>query len=152
MRSILEELYVTDPGGETALSPILHNIAERAHRRGLMVLISDVFDDPEKILNALHHFRHRKHEVVLFHVLAEEETDFPFDRWSRFRDLEIDHHQVQLDPRAVRAQYLAEIRRFIGCLETGCGQMNIDYVQLSTSMDFDIALANYLAHRRNRMK
>jgi len=152
LRAILAELHATRPGGETALAPILHDAAEQARRRGLVVIISDLFDDPEEILTAMHHFRYRKHEVLLLHVLAEEEVTFPFDRWSRFRDLEIPHHRVQFDPRAVRARYLEEIRRFIRRIETGCGQMNVDYVPLSTRRDFDLALAHYLAHRKARAK
>ena len=152
LRSILEELHGTVPRGETALAPILHDIAERAHRRGLIVIISDLFDDPAEIIKALHHFRYRKHEVLVLHVMAQEELTFPFDRWSRFRDLEISHRHVQLDPRAIRAQYLEEVRRFIRLIETGCGQMSVDYVPMSTQRDFDIALAHYLAHRRARTK
>lgn len=152
LRAILEELHGTEAGGETALAPILHDIAERAHRRGLIVLISDLFDDPEEIINALHHFRHRKHEVLVLHVLAEEEITFPFDRWSQFRDLEVVRHHIQLDPRSVRAQYLDEIRRFIKRIELACGQMSVDYVPLSTKRDFDVALAHYLAHRKSLSK
>jgi len=152
LRAILEELHGTACGGETALAPILHDIAERAHRRGLIVLISDLFDKPEDILNALHHFRHRKHEVLVLHVLAEEEITFPFDRWSQFRDLEVVRHHIQLDPRSVRTQYLDEIRKFIRRIELGCGQMSIDYVPLSTKRDFDVALAHYLAHRKSLHK
>ena len=152
LRAILEELHRTEPGNETALAPILHDIAERAHRRGLIILISDLFDDADEILNALHHFRHRKHEVLVLHVMAEEEISFPFDQWSQFRDLEIDHHHVQLDPRSVRTQYLEEVRHFVKRIEMGCGQMAIDYVPLSTGRDFDIALAHYLAHRKSLHK
>jgi uncharacterized protein (DUF58 family) len=149
---LLEELHQSEPGGETALSPILHGIAERARRRGMIVVISDLFDEPDELLNALHHFRYRKHEVLLLHVMAEEEVTFPFENWSRFRDLELAHHRVQFDPRAIRAQYLDEVRRFVRRLQTGCGQMNIDYVPLSTRRDFDAALAHYLARRRRRAK
>jgi len=150
LQAILGELYETRAAGETALAPILHDIAERAHRRGLVIIISDLFDDPDRILNALHHFRYRKHEVLLLHVMAEEELTFPFDKWSRFRDIEPAHHQVQLDPRALRAQYLQEVSGFVKRIETGCGQMRIDYVPLSTRHNFDVALAGYLAHRRSR--
>ena len=150
LRVILEELHGTSPGGETTLAPILHGIAERSRRRGLMVIISDLFDDPENLLNALHHFRYRKHEVLLLHVMAEEELTFPFESWSQFRDLEVAGQRVQFDPRAIRAQYLEEVRRFVGRIQTGCGQMNIDYVPLSTTRDFDVALAHYLARRRSR--
>jgi uncharacterized protein (DUF58 family) len=152
LRAILEELTQTQPGAESALAPVFHDIAERAHRRGLIVIISDLFDDAKAILNALHHFRYRKHEVLLLHVMAEEELTFPFDRWSLFRDLEVDQRRVQLDPRSVRAEYLDRVRTFIREIESGCGQMDVDYVQLSTRRNFDVALAHYLANRRARTK
>ncbi len=152
LRVLLDELVRTEPGGETALAPIFHDIAERTHRRGLVIVISDLFDDPREILNALHHFRYRKHEVILLHVMAEEELTFPFDRWSLFRDLELDTRRVQLDPRSVRAAYLERVRDFIRELELGCGQMEIDYVPLSTRHPFDAALAHYLAQRRARAR
>ena len=150
MRAILEELASTAPGAETNLAPIFHDIAERAHRRGLVVIISDLFDDPAAILSALHHFRYRKHEVLVLHVMAQEELTFPFESWSDFRDLETRDGKIQLDPQSVRAAYLEEINRFIRDLETGCGQMKIDYVQMSTAQPFDVALAQYLAARRGR--
>jgi uncharacterized protein (DUF58 family) len=152
LRAILEELDNTQAGEETALPPIFHDIAERIHRRGLIVIISDLFDDPEEMVKALHHFRYRKHEVIVLHVMAEEEFSFPFDRWSLFRDLELSDRKVQLDPRSIRAAYLDEIQRFIGCIEKGCGQMNVDYVPMTTRRDFDVALTTYLARRRSLTK
>jgi uncharacterized protein (DUF58 family) len=152
LRGILEELARTEPGEESALAPVFHDIAERAHRRGLIIIISDLFDSAEDILNALHHFRYRKHEVLLLHVMAEEELTFPFDRWSLFRNLEVNGHRVQLDPRSVRAEYLDRVRSFIRDIETGAGRMGIDYVPMSTRHPFDVALAQYLANRRARTK
>ena len=152
LRAILEELAGTTAGSETNLSPILHDLAERVHRRGLVVIISDLFDDPEAVLNALHHFRYRKHEVLLLHLMAREELTFPFESWSEFQDLEVRNKSVQLDPQSVRAAYLDEVHRFLRRIEMGCGQMDVDYVQMSTDQPFDIALAHYLAHRRSRVK
>ena len=152
LRVLLQELVNTVPGDESGLAPVFHDIAERAHRRGLIVVISDLFDDPQEILSALHHFRYRKHEVLLLHVMAEEELTFPFDRWSMFRDLELDARRVQLDPRSVRAEYLGRVREFIRQIEVGCGQMDVDYVALSTKRSFDVALAHHLASRRMRTK
>ena len=152
LRAILEELAGTVAGSETNLSPILHDLAERVHRRGLVVIISDLFDDPEAVLNALHHFRYRKHEVLLLHLMAQEELTFPFESWSEFQDLEVRNKNVQLDPQSVRAAYLDEVHRFLRRIEMGCGQMDVDYVQMSTDKPFDIALAHYLAHRRSRVK
>jgi len=152
LRVILEELHNTQAGEETDLAPVFHEIAEQVHRRGLIIVISDLFDAAEEILKALHHFRYRKHEVIVLHVMAQEELTFPFDRWSLFRDLELLERRVQLDPRSIRAAYLDEVRRFIQRIEKGCGQMNIDYVPLSTDRDFDVALATYLARRRSLAK
>ena len=81
-------------------------------------------------------------------MLAEEELTFPFERFNEFRDLEMPGRFVQLDPRAVRAAYLDRVRRFVRRVEMACGQMNIDYVPLSTKWDFDVALAGYLAQRQ----
>jgi len=111
-----------------------------------------LFDDAGEILNALHHFRYRKHEVMILHVMAEEELTFPFDRWTTFRDLELDARRVQLDPRSIRAEYLERVRQFVHRIEYGCGQMDIDYVPMSTRRNFDVALAHYLANRRSRTK
>jgi len=152
LRFLLSELAATQPGNETAVAPIFHDIAERIHRRGLIIVISDLFDNAEEILKALHHFRYRKHEVIVLHVMAEEELTFPFDRWSLFRDLEFDERRVQLDPRSVRAAYLERVGDFIRQIEAGCGQMDIDYVPLSTKRSFDAALGMYLAQRRRRKK
>jgi uncharacterized protein (DUF58 family) len=151
LRVLLEELAATKPGDETGLGPIFHDVAERAHRRGLIVVISDLFDDVEEVINALHHFRHRKHEVVVLHVMAEEELVFPFDQISEFRDLEA-ATRVQFDPRSIRTEYLAQVRRFVERLEQGCGQMSADYVPMSTAGPFDAALAHYLAQRRTKTK
>jgi uncharacterized protein (DUF58 family) len=152
LRVLLEEIAATEPGHETELAPVFHEIAERVHRRGLVIVISDLFDRPEAILKALHHFRFRKHEVVVFHVMAEEEFTFPFDRWSLFEDLELLDHKVELDARSIRAAYMDEVRRFLGALKSGCGEMQIDYVPFSTKQPFDLALLGYLAHRRTLAK
>jgi uncharacterized protein (DUF58 family) len=148
LRVILEELHGTRPRAETALAPIFHDIAERIHRRGLVIIVSDLFDDPAEIIRALHHFRYRKHEVIVLHVMAEEELEFPFDGQVLFRDLELPRRSVQFDVRAIRADYLDAVRGFTRRLELGCGQMGADYVPFSTSQDFDAALAQYLANRK----
>ncbi|MFW6132273.1 MAG: DUF58 domain-containing protein [Planctomycetota bacterium] len=150
LRAILQELVETEPDCETHLAPIFHDIAERAHRRGLVIVISDLFDDADAILNALHHFRYRKHEVLVLHVMAEEELTLPFSQFCDFRDLEAHGRRVQLDPRAVRAEYLRQVHQHVRRLEMGCGQMHVDYVQLSTRQSFDDVLAAYLARRRAR--
>ncbi len=147
LRALLQELHNTEPGSETTIAPILHDIAERIKRRGLVILISDLFDDPAEIMKALHHFRFRKHEVVLMHVMAEEELTFPFEKWSMFEDLEVSTNRIELDPGATRAAYLDEVRKFVSVIRKGCGEMRVEYVPVSTRKDFDVALLEYLAGR-----
>lgn len=147
VRTLLETLDKIKPGGETAIADIFHDIAERIPRRGLVIIISDLLDDPERIVNALHHFRHRRHEVVVFHVLADEELTFPFDQFTRFRNLE-GVADIQTDPKALRASYLEQVRIFLQIIKNGCGRIGADYVAMNTATSFDQALSTYLTSRR----
>ncbi|MGI6496026.1 MAG: DUF58 domain-containing protein [Kiritimatiellia bacterium] len=148
MRFLLEELYRAQPGGETSIAPQLHQIAERIPHRGLVIVISDLLDDPDALLNALHHFRHHRHELLLFHVMAEEEIRFPFEDYTAFEDLEAPGELVNVDPRALRANYLDAVKTFLHTIEIGCGQIRAEYVPLNTRIPYDRALADYLARRR----
>lgn len=150
VRMILEELVSTDPGQDTDLGEIFDDIAERIPRRGLVIIISDMFGDIESILKALHHFKYRKHEVLLFHTMAEEELSFPFESFTDFKDLEPPGVRYQLDPKSIKAEYLDQVRAFIKELQTGCGQMDIDYIPMNTMEPYDVALSNYLASRKGR--
>ncbi len=147
LRGLLEELVATAPGGETALGPILHDLAERVLRRGLVVIISDFLDEPGTLLEGLHHFRYRRHELLLLHVLAREELSFPFTRFSRFDDLEHPGQHLSVDPAALRAAYLDRLAAHLDRLREGAGQLCADYVQLCTDEPFGPALARYLAGR-----
>jgi len=144
---ILAELHSTAPGGETALAPILHEIAERIPRRGLVILISDLFDEPDEILEALHHFHYRDHELVIFHTMAEEELSFPFKKFSHFRDLENPAHRLRVDPDTIRATYLEKVRAFVDQIESACGKLHADYIPLNTKLPFEQVLSDYLARR-----
>ena len=148
IRSILETLEKTEPGGETGLADIFHDIAERIPRRGLVVILSDLFDEPEALIKALHHFRYRRHEVLLFHVVADEELTFPFDTFTKFRDLEQMENLLPIDPRTIRATYLERMNGFLNDIEAACGRMKIDYVRMNTRVPYDEALSAYLMKRR----
>ena len=149
IRLVLEEIDRTRPGGDTDCAAVFDDIAERIPRRGVVFIVSDLFDDPDAILRALHHFRFRHHEIVVLHVMAEEETTFPFDAFTRFRDLEGAPELLSVDPKALRANYLENVRAFLKTIADGCGRMNVDYVPMSTKVPFDRALTDYLARRRN---
>ena len=148
VRLVLEELNRTEHGGETGLSDVLHTVAERIPRRGLVIIFSDMFDDIEQLMNALHHFRYRNHEVLVMHIMADEELHFPFDSFTNFEDLEGAEEALALDPKTIRASYLERVRRFLSELQAGCGQMGVDYIPMNTKEPFDRALAEYLSRRR----
>ena len=152
LRVLLEELESTRPGGETSLGSVFDDIAERIHRRGMIIVISDLFDDVQRLMSGLHHFRYKRHEVLLMHVMAPEELTFPFTNWSQFRDLERPASRIELDPRALRNSYLQSVGRFIEQVHRDAGRMRIDYVQMDTATPFDKALSGYLSRRMARRK
>src|SRR5581483_1676396 len=107
---LINTLEQTQPGGETSLAPLWHNLVGRIKRRGLIVILSDCFDQIGPLLRALRHFRHRRHEVLLFHILAPEELDFPFKKWTQFRNLEHAGHRMLVDPQRLRQEYLNNVQ------------------------------------------
>ncbi len=148
VRLILEEIDRLEPGSDTDCGAVFDDIAERIPHRGVVFLVSDLFDDPEAIVKALHHFRYRHHEIVVFHIMAEEELTFPFESFSQFRDLEGVSEDLELDPKNFRASYLDTVREYLKVISAGCGQMNVDYVPVSTKTPFDKVLTDYLARRQ----
>lgn len=149
LRAILSDIDSRKPGSDTNLAGVFHDIAERIPRRGMVIIISDLFDDPAELVQALHHFRHRRHEVIIFHVMADEELAFPFDSFTDFHDLEVPENKVPVDPRGIRAAYLDQVREFLKVISTECGRLSVDYVPLNTRRPYEIALAEYLRNRRS---
>jgi uncharacterized protein (DUF58 family) len=140
------------PGRErSALAPIFHDLAERITRRGIIVVLSDCFDELNDILAGLKHLRHKRHEVIVMQVLDRAELDFPFQEATLFRGLE-QMPELLTDPRSLRDGYLEQVRTFIHDLQHGCLMQNIDYVQLHTDASLGIALSAYLAHRQARSR
>jgi uncharacterized protein (DUF58 family) len=139
------------PRDKTRLAPIFHDLAERINRRSIIVLLSDLFDEPAEVLAGLQHLRYRRHEVVVMHVLDGAELDFPFQEATLFRGLE-QYTELLTDPRALRAGYLEQVEGFITEMRRGCRNQNIDYVQLRTDRDLGVVLSSYLAHRLARTK
>ncbi len=144
---VLEE---TKTGNDTPLSGILHALAERIPRRGLVVILSDGFDDISALTSALRHLRHRRHEVLFFHTLAPEEEDFPFRRPARFRNLERLDHNLRVDPLALRAAYLERFRTFCATLKERLQGMDADYHKASTAEAIEKTLLDYLSSRSRR--
>ncbi len=150
LQRMLQLIHATSPGGESSLADVLHDIAERIPRRGLVFLVSDFFDDVPELIRAFHHLRFRKHQLVIFHVLAEEERTFPFGSSTRFRNLEEMADQLNVDPRTIRGEYLKQFNAFLEELEAGCGQVQADYVRFETNKPFEETLTNYLSSRARR--
>ena len=151
LKSVVNVLNKGAGRERTSLAPILHDLAERIPRRGIIVLLSDLFDEVPDILTGLKHLRHKRHEVVVMHVMDPAELEFPFQDPTLFRGLE-QLPELLTDPRSLRDGYLEQVNAFIGELQQGCLNQDIDYVQLRTDHSLGIALSGYLAHRIARKK
>jgi uncharacterized protein (DUF58 family) len=148
---IIRTLEETRPGGETELAPIWHDLAgHQLRRRGMVVILSDCFDNVDQLLNAMQHFRHKRHEVLLFHVLAPEEIEFPFHRMTQFRNLEHQADKLLVDPHRLRAEYLRNFQTFCATLKERTGGMRIDYHLLRTDQPVERALGIYLTRRQRQ--
>jgi uncharacterized protein (DUF58 family) len=149
LKQVLSVMEESVPERKTATGPIFHELAERLKKRGVVVILSDLFDDVDAMLRGLKHFRHRRHEVIVLHVLDPTELDFPFARPTLFRGLE-KLPDVLTDPRSLRKAYLQELGEFLRRLRQGCRELHIDYVLLRSDQSLEVSLSTYLASRRAR--
>jgi uncharacterized protein (DUF58 family) len=143
---MMQQLEQVSPGKETDLAEVLHKLANRFQRRCLIVLVSDLYGEPEAVVKALHHFRHRRHEVILFHVLDKAELEFPFRDLTAFHDMETGE-RLEVEPAYVREVYKAEIAAFVAHYRRRCAEAGIDYVFTDTSTPYDFMLSRYIARR-----
>jgi uncharacterized protein (DUF58 family) len=144
---LLKELSELRAREETDLGQSLHELARRVRRRGLIILISDLLDDAESVIRGLKLFRHRKHEVIVFHVLDPYEISFPFEQEVILRDMETGE-EVPAVPWEIRREYRGRIASWINNYRTVLRQSGIDYVPINTSTTFDVALFSYLEKRQ----
>ncbi|MBA3938321.1 MAG: DUF58 domain-containing protein [Planctomycetes bacterium] len=138
------------PQNKTGVGRIMHTMAERVRRRGVFVVISDLFDNVEDVLSGIQHLRHDGHEVVLLHLLDRDELDFPFEGMVQFKGLELGE-QVLCHPRMVKKAYLDELHKFLTRVKAACTRNGADYVQISTDTPVDVALSAYLGSRERMM-
>lgn len=136
---------------ETNVASVLHEIAEKIHKRSLVILFSDMFDsheNTEELFKALQHLKHNKHEVVVFHVMDHHtELDFNFDdRPFEFIDLE-SQERLRFNPTDVKKQYITEVVKFHKEIKIRCNQYKIDYVEADVRSDFNNILQTYLIKR-----
>lgn len=146
LRAMLVSLDRLEVGVRSNVSKPLHEVADMLAKRGLVVLISDLFDDPVKTVRGLKHIRFKGSEVIVFHVLDPYELTFPFQRATRFRDLET-ADEVMAVPALVRDAYLKKMGDMLEIYERELKTAGIDYCRLDTSQPLDAALLRYLATR-----
>ncbi len=147
LKMLLHELGQVAPDSQTDVGDVFHRLAEQIGKRGLVVLISDLFVDLDTLSSSLKHFRHKRHEMVIFHVMHDHELRFPFEDNTMFRGLEVDM-ELLTEPRALRKSYLEAVDRFKTKVRRVCATAGIDYVPLSSRDPLDAALSSYLAFRK----
>ena len=147
LRSLLGTLAASQPSGETAISEVLTQLVPKIRARGLIVLISDCFDEVDNLLRTLSYFRHARNDVVVFQVWDRDELEFPFRGRTQFRSLELASHLRLLDCSLLRKSYLANLEKFRSALGAGCGKQKIDLISCTTEQSHASLLAAYLAAR-----
>jgi uncharacterized protein (DUF58 family) len=144
---LLGQLERTQPSSLTDIGKNLHAVADRISRRGLIVVFSDLLDDPAQIISGLRHFRYNGHEVLVFHILDPREIDFSFSGDVRFKDLETSD-EIPTQPWHLRKEYRELMQGFIDRMRRACREDQIDYHLLNTQTSYDEALINYLTKRK----
>ena len=147
LSTIFHELDSLSPQNKTNTAKILHNLAERIKKRGLIILISDLLDDPEEIISGLQHFRHHKHEVVVFHILDDQELNFQYKQKTRFVDMETGE-EIITHPWEIKKLYKEKINNMKNFFTGKCRNAFIDYMPINTSTNYEQALFAYLIKRQ----
>jgi uncharacterized protein (DUF58 family) len=144
---IIDALESHTPRGATDLGQSLYDLEQRLPRRGIVVVVTDAFDDVNALLAGLQRLRYRQHDVVFFHILDRAEIDFPFQRTTLFHGLE-GVPSVVADPHRIRKAYLDEFSGFLRQVERGCRARQVDYLRLSTQQRFEVPLSAFLTRRQ----
>ena len=143
---IFNSLSKCKAGENTNIQLILDSMAERIKKSGLVILISDLLDDPKNVMKGLNHFRHNKQEVIVFHLLDKQEFNFTFNERTKFSDMETGE-TITTDPWHIQSSYQDKIKLFINKFKRECGNQKIDYVPIFTDQNFDLALSEYIRKR-----
>jgi uncharacterized protein (DUF58 family) len=148
LRAMLVTLERLRLGQKTNVSKPMHQLASSLNKRGMVVLISDLLDDPDAVVRGLKHFQYRGTDVIVFHVLDPHELEFPFERATRFEDMESDA-EVMAVPAVVRQHYIDAIQELIDRYKRQLGAAGIDYHLLTTADPLELALMQYLSTREH---
>ncbi|MGB9720061.1 MAG: DUF58 domain-containing protein [bacterium] len=143
---ILQAIDGISPGNETSLARVLFELGQKIKRRALVIIISDLFDQPNMVLKSLKSFRARKHEIIVFQILDPQEFTFPFSETAIFQDMETDENLV-VEPGAIRDSYRKKFKEFLNSYNQGMLESRIDYELVNTTETFDRALFSYLQKR-----
>lgn len=146
LQSIFKTLSEITPKGDTGLVAGLHAIAEKVPRRGLVVILSDLFCDPDEFSDALQHLRYRKHDVAVFHLMDPQEIDFEFERPHRFVDME-DGSTIVAEPTLIADEYREIVQAFLLDTKKRCLDANADYRLVRTTENFESVLSSFLLDR-----
>lgn len=133
-------------GGETSIADVLGELAQKTRRRGLIIIVSDLLDQPESVVRAIRSFRYRKHEMLVFQVLDKKEFSFPYTDAAVFEDLETDDEMV-VYPAAIRASYQKHMEQFIAFYRRALLEAHIDCETVFTDTPYDQALIAFLNKR-----
>ena len=144
--AIVNALHVSHPAQKTDLHAILRRVTESISARGMIILVSDLLADREPLFKGLQMLRHRRHDVLLFHVLDDDELTFPFGGTTRFEGME-ELPNLLCDPRALRDGYLEALGEYLVEVRRGCARLGIDYAQVKTSDYLDAVLTKFLRFR-----
>ncbi len=137
--------------GTTAIVDVFHELANRLRERGLIIIISDMLDEPQKVMRALRHFIFKKHQLIVFHLADPDELEFPFESITRFVDSETGQ-QITTDPRQIRTEYLSAIDEFLTFYRKQSAEAGIEYILANTSQRYDQMLIKYLSMRKKLIK
>lgn len=151
LNNLLKQLAGHRPAETTAIAPSLHHVADTVHKRALIVILSDLFDDLDAMTHALAHFRKQRHDVVVCQVLDPMEIDLAFTRGSQFEDLETGE-LLPVDPVALADSYKRVFREFLESVRKTCASMNIDYRLVRTDRGMDAFIRAFLEERRRMSK
>jgi uncharacterized protein (DUF58 family) len=150
LKQVCHVMDIAGAKGETSMGPIFHDLAERIKKRGLGVILSDLYDDVPSLMLGLKHLRHRRHEVLVLQVIDPAEQDFPFQDPTLFRGLEGLPEQLT-EPRSLRTAYQREFEAFLKSIRRGCRDLHMDYTLLRTDQPLDVALRTFLSGRASHM-
>lgn len=151
LNNMLKQLQKFEPGSTTETAAILHQIAESIHKRALVIIISDLFEEPEEISLAFAHFRRQRHDVIVFHTLDPMEIDLSFKKGAQFEDMET-KETITVDPRSMAKDYQEVLGNFLKKYREISSAMNLDYRLVRTDQSVETFVRAYLDERRRLSK